>query len=127
VARRRLDVRRRLHLQLDENGNAGGGDAKASVGGDLEVLAGVDTLLSGRCFDWLYARESPALADKELNCGAEGGVVETRDSSDRQGSGADCRLGLVWLALLSPWPATSRAQPGVWLAYRDGPRTTFMA
>jgi hypothetical protein len=34
-----------------------------------------------------YARESPALADKELSCGAEGGVVETRDTQDPAAQG----------------------------------------
>jgi len=29
-------------------------------------------------FDKLYAPRVPALADKELNCGGEGGMVETR-------------------------------------------------
>jgi Ca2+-binding RTX toxin-like protein len=118
-----------------KSGNVCAGGAKASVGGDLEVLegtrfndelvgneanntiwgregddelfgaggndivegekgndgvhggAGVDTLLGGGGFDKLYARESPALADKELNCGGEGGVVETRDTVDPAGLG----------------------------------------
>jgi Ca2+-binding RTX toxin-like protein len=118
-----------------KSGNVCAGGAKASVGGDLEVLegtkfddelvgnelantvwgrqgndelfgaggndtvegdegndgvhggTGVDILRGSAGFDRLYARESPALADKELNCGAEGGVVETRDTVDPAGLG----------------------------------------
>jgi Ca2+-binding RTX toxin-like protein len=73
----------------DELFGAGGNDIVEGEKGNDGVHggAGVDTLLGGGGFDRLYARESPALADKELSCGGEGGVVETRDSQDPTGQG----------------------------------------